>query len=194
MNSLANKFSIHAGPLADSVELIEFGDFACFRCRRQRDLLATILNTFEGQVTYSFRHFPNNRSEPSNLASLAAEAARRQGCFWPMFEALFTQPTISRTTLSILALYLGMNYNQFIEDLDDEQLRLPIEADLREGYRLGVTKTPTLFVGGQQFHGKLTHSRLIPIVRSHLSRSIRPILSKVDAASGTIYWGRGEWG
>ncbi|GAB3768572.1 hypothetical protein GCM10028818_03230 [Spirosoma horti] len=75
-----------------------------------------------------------------------------------------------------------------------EPLRLRIEADQQEGHRLGVTKTPTLFVGGQQFHGKLTQSRLLSIIGSHLSHSKRPILSKVDAASGTIYWGKGEWG
>ncbi|GAB2591008.1 hypothetical protein GCM10027190_44520 [Spirosoma areae] len=111
-----------------------------------------------------------------------------------MFQALFTQPAINRTTLSILAIYLGMNYNQFIKDLDDEQLRLCIETDQQEGHRLGVTNTPTLFVGGQQFHGKLTQSRLTSIIRSHLSRSNRSILSKVDSASGTICWGKGEWG
>lgn len=194
MNSLPNKLSTHTSPLADTIELLEFGDFACSRCRGIRELLDTVFNTFTGQLTYTFCHFPNHRSESSALAALAVEAARRQGCFWPMFQALFTQPTINRTTLSILAIYLGMNYNQFSKDLDDEQVRLRVEADQQEGHRLGVTKTPTLFVGGQQFHGKLTQARLSSVIRSHLSRSTRPILSKVDAASGTICWGKGEWG
>jgi protein-disulfide isomerase len=192
MHSLPNEFSTDIHSPGNAVELIEFVDFACTRCRSIRQLLHTVFDTFNGQLTYSFHYFPNRRSEASTLAALAAEAARRQGYFWPMFQALFTQPTINRTTLSILAIYLGMNYNQFIEDLEDDELRLCIEADQEESHRLGVTKTPTLFVGGQQFHGRLTPSRLIPIVRAHLSRSNRPILTKVDATSGTIYWGKGE--
>ncbi len=194
MHLLPDKPSTHTRPLADTIELIEFGDFTCSQCRGIRKLLDTIFNEFNGQLTYTFCHFPNHRNESATLAALAAEAARRQGCFWPMFQALFTQPTINRTTLSNLANCLGLNHSQFSKDIDDEQLRLCIEADQQEGHRLGVTKTPTLFVGGQQFHGKLTESRLSSIVRSHLNRSTRPILSKVDAASGTIYWGKGEWG
>ncbi|WP_020603193.1 DsbA family protein [Spirosoma spitsbergense] len=194
MNSLPNNFTNYTSPLADTIELMEFGDFTCSRCRGIRELLDTVFNAFPGQLTYTFYHFPNHRTEVSTLAALATESARRQGCFWPMFQALFTQLIINRTTLSILAIQLGMNYNQFIDDLDDEQLLLRIEDDQQEGHRLGVTKTPTFFVGGQQFHGKLTHSRLSSIIRSHMNRCTRPILSKVDTASGTIYWGKGEYG
>ncbi len=194
MHSLPNKFPADTSPLLDTVELMEFGDFACPRCRRNRDLFHTVLTAFEGQISYTYRHFPNDQSEMSRLAALAAEAARRQGNFWPMAQALFTQPTITRTTVSIVAIYLGMNYSHFLDDLGDEHLWQRIEADRREGYRLGVTTTPTLFIGGQQFHGKLTQSRLIPIIRSHLNRCTQPVLSKVDPANGTVYWGLGDWG
>lgn len=194
MHSPPNRFPTDSISPGNAVQLIEFGDFACAHCRNIRQVLDTVFDTFSGQLTYSFHYFPKYQSEASTLAAVSAEAARRQGCFRPMFQALFTQPTINRTTLSLLAISLGMNYNQFMEDLDDDELRLRIQADQEEGYRLGVSKTPTLFVGGQQFHGKLTQSRLIPIVRAHLSRSCRPILTKVDSANGTIYWGQGEWG
>ncbi|WP_020604586.1 DsbA family protein [Spirosoma spitsbergense] len=194
MNSRSNHFFTNAGPLADTIELMEFGDFACSQCRSIRQHIITVFDAFNDRLTYTFYHFPNHLSESSVLAALAAEAARRQGCFWPMFQALFTQPTINRTTLSILAVYLGMNHNQFLDDLDDEHLQLRIETDQQEGHRLGVIKTPTLFVGGQQFHGKLTQSSLSSIIRSQLSRNRQPILSKVDSESGTIYWGKSEWG
>ncbi|CAN5513025.1 hypothetical protein BH09BAC4_BH09BAC4_22950 [soil metagenome] len=193
MNSLPNNFLMPTSPQADAVELVEYGDFACSQCQRVRQLIDSILKAFAGRLTYTFCHFPNHRSDSSILASMAAEAARRQGFFWPMFRALFTQPTINHANLLILATYLGMNSNQFNADLADEQVRLHIDADQQEGYRLGVTKTPTLFVGGQQFHGKLTQSRLSSIIHTHLSRSPQPILTKVDLASGTIYWGQGEW-
>lgn len=193
MNSPPNNFLTRNTPPAETVELLEFGDFACSKCRGIRHLLDTIVNAFAGQLTYTFCHFPNQRSESSALAAQAAEAARRQGYFWPMVRALFGQTTINHTILSNLATSLGLNYNQFFDDLTNEQVQQRIEADQQEGYRLGVTKTPTLFVGGQQFHGKMTQSRLSSIIRSQLGRSNRPILTKVDLASGTIYWGQSEW-
>lgn len=186
MNSLTSKHSTHSRSLPDTIELMEFGDLTCSRCRGIRQLLDTVFKAFACQLTYTFCHFPNPRNESSVLAALAAEAARRQEYFWPMFRALFNQSNINHTTLSSLANSFGMNYDQFINDLTDEQVRLRIETDQQEGYRLGVIQTPTLFVGGQQFHGKFTQSRLNSIVRSQLNCRTRPILSKVDAVSGTI--------
>ena len=194
MNVLPDDFPVNPESTVNAIELVEYGDFTCQRCRQSRTLVNTVLSTFKGQVTHTFHYFPNGRSEPSILAALAAEAARRQGQFWPMYHALFNQSPVSQTTLSTLATYLGLNHNQFVNDLADEQLRHGIEADQQEGYRLGVTKTPTLFVAGRQFHGKLTQARLFPVIRSHLSHHARPVLSTVDSASGTIYWSMGEWG
>lgn len=97
------------GLVTGNVELMEFGDFTCTRCRQSRELIHTVLRQFEGQLTYTYRHFPARRNEAAILASLAGEAARRQGQFWPMYQALFTQPTINRTTVSMLAIHPGLN-------------------------------------------------------------------------------------
>ncbi|MBO0931820.1 DsbA family protein [Fibrella aquatilis] len=192
MNSIATNFPADTGGATPSVELIEFGDFTCTQCRRSRPLLDSILMAFAGQVRYTYRHFPVDRCEASRMAAVAAEAAGRQGQFWPMYYALFTQPAITRATLSMLAISLGLQYHQFLDDLDDEELHHRIEANRCEGRRLGIMTTPTFFVGGQRFYGKLTQSRLAPIVRSQLSQYAQPVLSKVDIANGMIYWGRGE--
>ena len=188
----SNNFPADMGGPTDTVELTEFGDFTCTQCRQNRALLTSVLSTFNGQVRYNYRHFPNDQREASKMAAVAAEAARRQGQFWPMYQALFTQPTINRTTLSMLAIHLGLQYPQFLIDMEDEALYNRVEADQREGDWLGVTNTPTLFVNGQRFHGKLTLSRLSPIIQSHLNRYTQHVLSKVDIANGMIYWGRGE--
>jgi protein-disulfide isomerase len=191
MNLPSNKYPAGMDGWVGVVELTEFGDFTCAHSRQHRALLTTILETFGGRIRYTYRHFPNPRNEAAMLAAVAAEAARRQDYFWPMCQALFTQPAISRTMLSLLSIQLGLNYNQFLNDLDDAQLWHHIEADRCEGYRLGVTTTPTLFIGGQRFHGKLTESRLTPIIHSHLDRVHQSILSRVDIANGIIYWGQG---
>ncbi|WP_338877403.1 thioredoxin domain-containing protein (plasmid) [Spirosoma sp. SC4-14] len=192
MDSITNNFLADMGHPTPTVELTEYGDFTCAHCRRSRPLLASILTAFDGRVRYTYRHFPNERCEASVMAAVAAEAARRQGQFWSMYEALFAQPTITRSTVSILAIHLGLHYHQFLADLDGEELHHRIEADRCEGQQLGVMTTPTFFVGGQRFYGKLTQSRLAPIVHAQVSQYAQPVLSKVDIANGMIYWGRGE--
>ena len=192
MDSIVNNFLADRGGPTPTVELTEFGDFTCAQCRRSRASLASILTEFDGRVRYTYRHFPANQCEASVMAAVASEAARRQGQFWLMYQALFTQPTITRLSLSTLGITLGLQYHQFLNDLDDEELHYRIEADRREGQQLGVMTTPTFFVGGQRFYGKLTHSRLAPIIHSHLNRWDQPVLSKVDVSTGLIYWGRGE--
>ena len=192
MNSIATNFLADMNGPTPAVELTEFGDFTCAQCRRSRPLFDSILTAFDGRVRYTYRHFPADRCEASRMAAVAAEAARRQGKFWPVYHALFTQPTITRTTLSMLAISLGLQYDQFLNDLGDEELHHRIEADLHEGHQLGVMTTPTLFINGERFYGKLTQSRLAPIIHSHLSRCAQPVLSKVDVSNGVIYWGRGE--
>ena len=169
-----------------TVELTEFGDFTCARCRRSRPLLTSILTAFDGKVRYTYRHFPADRCEASRMAAVAAEAARRQGQFWPMYQALFTLPAITRTTLPLLAISLGLQYHQFLKDLGDEELHHQIEADRCEGYQLGVMTTTTFFVGGQRFYGKLTQSRLSPIIHSHLNRCAQLVLSKADVSNSVI--------
>ncbi|WP_020604581.1 DsbA family protein [Spirosoma spitsbergense] len=176
-----------------TVELVEFGDFGCLRCRQSRDVLSGILRTFDGLVTYTYRYFPARQNELSMLTAVAAEAARRQGYFWPMYNAIFKQPVISQSILSILALYVGLDYEQFHQDIQDEELRHYVETDRHEGHRLGVVTTPTFFINGQQFHGKLTHSRLAPILHRHVDCLSQPVLSKVDPATGAVNWGRGDW-
>lgn len=188
MDTLHNA-DLPSGP----IDLVEYGDFGCLRCRQSRDVLSSILRTFDGQVTYTYRHFPAWQNELSMLTAVAAEAARQQGYFWPMYNAIFRQPVNSQPILSVLALYVGLDYEQFQRDMQDEQLHHCVEMDRSEGHRLGVVTTPTFFVNGQQFHGKLTHARLAPIIHRHLSYLNQPVLGKVDPATGTVNWGRGDW-
>ncbi|MFD2571927.1 DsbA family protein [Spirosoma soli] len=190
MASLPNMFPLATRVGEGTVELMEFGNFACHQCRQTRALVYSVRNEYSHQVCYSFRHFPNPLHASSMLASLAAEAARRQGYFWPMYQALFTLPVMTHGAVTELASDLGLDHNQFVTDLASEQLRLTLDEDQREGQRLGVMKTPTLFVAGQQFHGKWTPSRLLPIIRAQLSRVAQPLLSRVDPANGVIYWGK----
>ncbi|QHV96640.1 DsbA family protein [Spirosoma endbachense] len=194
MNSTQNTAFPMIGSYSKSVEIIEFGDFTCPQSRSIRKLIDTVLSLFTNQLSYSYHHFPIRQGDQSLLAAVAAEAARRQGKFVLMSQGLFSLTSITCSTLSTLALQIGLDQQQFFDDLLDDRLYDLIKVDWKAGVSLGVNATPTVFVGGQQFHGKLTVARLVPIIRSHLQQIGKPALSSVDKNQGIIYWSNNEFG
>ncbi|GAB2591126.1 hypothetical protein GCM10027190_44650 [Spirosoma areae] len=124
----------------------------------------------DDDVTYRYRHYPNPDCKDSLLAAFALEAAKRQDQFLPMYDALLTLPAINCTTLIAQALQLGLDQQQFMDDLANDDLHTIIKLDWEAGYRLGVHNTPTLFVDGYRFYGKFTLSRLVPFIHFHLIR------------------------
>lgn len=170
------------------IELIEFGDYVCPRCRKARLPLTQVLWSFTSQIQYTYRHFPNQRNPESRLAALAAEAARRQGKFGLMYHALFTQPTINPSTLLAIALRIGLEPEQFLNDLCSGEVVNRIEADQQAGYQLSVHATPTLVIEGHRFHGSLTLARMSPFIRQHIRRKSSTVLDLVDPRTGQVRW------
>ncbi len=86
--------------LADApVRIVVFSSFQCQGCRKFSYELSHILEHYVGQITVRFKHYPLGKACNPRLridkhpqdcsAAWAAEAARRQGRFWPFHDALF---------------------------------------------------------------------------------------------------------
>jgi len=132
-----------------------YEDFLCPYCRRLRQVLLRVRRALGERMVYVFRHYPNERSHPgSELASIAAEAAGRQGHFWEMHDALYDkEPSGSKQSLLETARSLGLDVERFEHDLDDSKLRQRVHEDLADGRRNGVTGTPTIFIDGVRYDG-----------------------------------------
>jgi protein-disulfide isomerase len=171
MNSIQSKYPLNAARVA----ITEFGDFGSLPSRQARKPIDAVVKMLTGDITYHYRHYPDPDSNDSLLAAFALEAAKRQGQFVPMYDALLTLPAINCGTLIAQALQLGFDQQQFMDDLADDDLHAVIKQDWQAGHRLGVVNTPTLFVDGCRFYGKLTQSRLVPFIHFHLDRHRRLI-------------------
>ena len=88
-------------------------------------------------------------------AACAAEAAGRQGAFWPMHDALFAdQGRLEDPHLWARAERLGLDLGRFDADRRDAEVAERIAADFRDGVRAGVPTTPTLFHDGVLHAGR----------------------------------------
>ena len=64
--------------------LVEYGDFECPYCGQAEPVVRALLANF-GDLRYVWRHLPLTDVHPNAaLSAEAAEAADRQGAFWPM--------------------------------------------------------------------------------------------------------------
>jgi protein-disulfide isomerase len=103
----------------------------------------------------AFRHFPVTSAHPRALAAAcAAEAARLQGAFWPMHDALFAdQGRLEDPHLWARAEALGLDVARFDADRRSPEVAAAVREQFRGGVRAGVGTTPTLFVDGER-HGR----------------------------------------
>jgi len=145
------------GPLNAPIQLIVFSEFQCPACRRYSRELHTLLEKNAPKLQIVFKHFPLNKACNPTMkgdlhpraceAAYAAEAARRQGKFWPFHDKLFE--IIQKEDANIytsLAQSLGLDLQRFEADCLDEATKAKVRSDIDLGARLDVHGTPTLFL------------------------------------------------
>jgi protein-disulfide isomerase len=129
--------------------VIVYGDYECPYCA------ALDLQLARTPLRVAFRHFPIGSAHPRALpAAHAAEAAARQGAFWPMHDALFAdQGRLEDPHLWARAEALGLDLARFDADRRSPEVAARVREQFRSGVRAGVATTPTLFVDGER-HGR----------------------------------------
>jgi protein-disulfide isomerase len=118
--------------------LIVYADFTCQRCA------LTALRVEQRGLRVCFRHFARGSRHPRALpAALAAEAAARQGAFWPFHDALYAdQGRLDDPHLWARCERLGLDLGRFDADRRDERLAARVARDVREAMRGGAATTP----------------------------------------------------
>lgn len=171
------------GDKSSKVVLIEYGDFQCPGCAAAYPNLKQIKETYKDQIAFIFRNFPLTAIHPNALAaSTAAEAAGLQGKFWEMHDKLYENQdawgTIEASKRTdIFAGYasdIGIDVNQFKEDLGDPKIAAKISRDRALGQKLNVDSTPTIYLGST----KLTDEETTDLVQ----KDGQKLMDKLDAA------------
>ena len=130
--------------------VIVYGDYECPFCA------ALEVRLHDLPLRVVFRHFPVRGSHPRAFAAAcAAEAAARQGAFWPMHDALFAdQGRLEDPHLWARATRLGLDVARFDADRRSDVVAARVREQFRSGVRAGVPTTPTLFWEGERHAGR----------------------------------------
>jgi protein-disulfide isomerase len=141
------------GPARASVTVVEYGDFECPYCGQAESVVRDLLA--DTDIRYVWRHLPLTDVHPAaQLAAEAAEAAAAQGVFWPMHDLLLQhQQDLRPKDLVRYAAGLGLDADQFHDDVMHHVHAARIAQDVESADLSGVSGTPTFFINDQRHYG-----------------------------------------
>jgi NhaA family Na+:H+ antiporter len=142
------------GSNAATLALIVYSEFKCPFCGVfARDTMPALTEKYvaTGKVQLVFRHFPLDGLHPfARQAAQAAECASQQGRFTPLHDAMFAnQAALDGPALDAHLLRLGLKNASFAACMSGPAAKR-IDEDVKTGRALGVTGTPTAFIGVAQ--------------------------------------------
>jgi 2-hydroxychromene-2-carboxylate isomerase len=159
------------GSATAPVTLVEFSDYECPHCGRAAPILRDIEREFEGRLRVVHMHFPLSGHIHALPASRAAVAAGRQNKFWEYHDLLFAnQHNLEPADLDRFAQQLGLDMNRFHADMQAPETEALIQANRREGERLEIDGTPTIYIDGRRYPPAMPFDR--PQLREWIQEEI----------------------
>ncbi len=157
--------------------LEEFGDFECPPCGLFHPVLKTMESEFGPRLRIIFREFPLVPTHEHALAAArAAEAASLQGKFWEMHDLIYENQKVWHEAFDVRPIFegyaakIGLNLEQFKQDINSEIVERRIFLDGKRGHSLGVKGTPTVFLNGREVpFESLAPEKLRALINAELS-------------------------
>lgn len=160
-----------AGPEKAKVTLIEYGDFQCPACGHYFPMVSQLKNDYKDSVKFVYRHFPlTTAHKNAQAAAQAAQAASKQGKFWEMHDLLYKNQTAwsesdnAAQAFSEYATQIGLNVDQFTQDMNSEETLTFIKASFDGGSKAGVQGTPTFYLNGKQLTNPTSYDEFKKLV------------------------------
>jgi protein-disulfide isomerase len=139
------------GNINAAVSLIEYSDFECPYCKRFHPTAKKVIDSFDGQVNWVYRHFPLGFHNPlAQLEAEASECAAALGgneAFWRYTDMLYERTSsngkgLLPELLTPFAGEIGLDEAKFKECLESGRMKTRVLDDFDEGSRIGISGTP----------------------------------------------------
>ncbi|MDP3349892.1 MAG: thioredoxin domain-containing protein [Hydrogenophaga sp.] len=163
------------GPMAASVTIVEFFDPACEACKAFHPRVKGILAAFPRETRRVIRYTPFHR-EASVEAVMILEAARAQGKFEPVLEALLDgqrawtgQGANASPRAWAIAQSAGLDVEEAHRYTAAGSVDKLLAQDVIDLKAIGVRATPTFFVNGKPL-ASADPDQLYKMVKSEVER------------------------
>jgi protein-disulfide isomerase len=137
------------GPADAPVTIAVFSDYQCPYCARLLPLMEQVREKYPDDVKIVFKNFPLAMHKSAKEAARAVLAAKEQGKFWELHDALFENYRgLNDEKIREIAKDVGLDVEKLEEDMKDPFIEDLINRDIRNAREAGVRGTPTIFVNG----------------------------------------------
>jgi len=135
------------------VTIVEFLDYNCPACAAVNPIIKATIQNNPGKIRLIVRHLPLNipGHESSKDAAIAATAAIKFNKFEVFHNELFNINKKDRETFISMAEKFGINKEEYISQLDSEEVKKIVENDVSTASKLNLRGTPSLFINGRPF-------------------------------------------
>ncbi len=139
------------GPKDAPVTITMFSDFQCPFCAQTTPVIEQVLAAYPNDVNFVMKQFPLRSIHPqADPAARAAIAAGKQGKFWEMHDELYKNSrTLSPETIKGLGEKIGLDMKKFEADMNSDEVKKQVDAELALGAKSDVRGTPSFFVNGK---------------------------------------------
>jgi protein-disulfide isomerase len=158
------------GPEDAPITIIQFAEFQCSYCGRAKEVVDQVMEKYEGKIKMVYRDFPLSFHDRAIPAAVAANCAREQGQYWPMFDAIMSnQRALTDADLTGHATKLGLELDKWNTCRKDPAQAAEVQADFEDGSKAGVQGTPAFFINGIFLNGAVPLEQFTAIIDAELA-------------------------
>lgn len=165
------------GDVNGKIVIREYTDFECPFCALSNEMLHDLVKEVKDVkvIHYDFPLQPicnsivkRSEHKHSCMAAYYSKASKKQDKMVEFNELLFSnQQDLSETNILKLAKSIGLNTDRLKADAYSKEIRDEVSSDIKEAVNLGVTGTPTYFIGYDKYEGIMPYEKLKALVITH---------------------------
>ena len=140
-----------------TISLIEYSDFECPFCGRVHPTMKQLVEQYDGDVNWVYRHYPlsfHPQAEPAAVASECIADLAGNDAFWAFNDAIFED---GNWDFEAIAGDAGIDARDFQDCIDSGKFTQKVADQMQGGQAAGVTGTPGTVV----YNNKTKESRLV---------------------------------
>lgn len=173
INALVRSYSPVIGPVNAPVTIVEFFDPSCGACRAFHPIVKQIIAEHPGDVRLVMRYVLFHKG--SDAAARILEAARGQGLFEPILEAILEvqaewhdDPKAQKAWDAAVA--AGLDVEKARQAIMSPEIETVLSDDMTDVKKIGIRWTPTFYVNGTPL-AKFGADSLQQLVQSEIDRA-----------------------
>lgn len=140
------------GPADAPFKVVEFADFSCPLCKQASEVMHNLHRDFPTQLQWTFLHFPVGKKGVAAKIHEGGHCLIEQDLFWPYHDLIFARmTTVGSADAPKIAREVGADMERFEQCYSGRAGKWAVKRSLQLGRKLGVTRTPTLFLNGRPF-------------------------------------------